>query len=156
MAGYGASTKRTIATALALPQSRSRATERLLRDEEPARRKDVLVDARHEGVAPVHGRGKEGHDGDETVVSLLALSVDGCDAVVPDIDYVLSPGRLLIAEEALRRDCDCGNAIAVAIVRFVGAQDNRGPGTVLRRSGRLCDAEGGHCEMMGRWTKLGC
>ena len=82
MAGYGASAKRTIATALALPQSRSRATERLLRDEEPARRKDVLVDARHEGVTPVHGRGKEGHDGDETVVSLLALSVDGCDALV--------------------------------------------------------------------------
>ena len=55
--------------------------ERLLRDEEPARRKDV-VDVRHEGVAPVHGQGKEGHDGDETVVSLLALSVDGCDALV--------------------------------------------------------------------------
>ena len=34
-------------------------------------------------------------DGDETVASLLALSVDRCNALVPDVDYVLSPGRLL-------------------------------------------------------------
>ena len=40
-------------------------------------------------------------DEDETFVFLLALSVDGCDALVQDVDYVLSPGRLLTAMRSL-------------------------------------------------------
>ena len=40
-------------------------------------------------------------DRDETVVSLLPPSVDGCDALVPDVDYVLSPVRLLTAMRSL-------------------------------------------------------
>ena len=40
-------------------------------------------------------------DGDETFVFVLALSEHGCDALVPDVDYVLSPGRLLTAMRSL-------------------------------------------------------
>ena len=104
-------------------------------------------------------------DGDETVPSLLAPSVDRCDALVPDVDYVLSPGRLLIAEEALRR--------AAARLR----QRQRRRDRPLRRStvpgpllsarmtieGRVrCSDEAddvamrkGAIVMTGRWTKLG-
>ena len=42
-------------------------------------------------------------DGEEETVKLLQLSVDGCDALVPDVDYVLSPGKLIIKGETLRR-----------------------------------------------------
>ena len=40
-------------------------------------------------------------DGDETVVSLLALSVDGCDTHVPDIEYILSPGVVDVRHEGV-------------------------------------------------------
>ena len=95
-------------------------------------------------------------DGDKMFVFLFALSVDRCDALMPDVDYVLLPGRLLIAEEALRRGCTTvatptpsrSSASSKHRTRpsIVCPDDNRGPGTVLRRSGRCCDAEGGHCD----------
>lgn len=52
-------------------------------------------------------------DGDETVVSLIKLSVDGCDVLVPDADYILKPGKLFIKAETLRRGASNSNGIMI-------------------------------------------
>ena len=42
-------------------------------------------------------------DGEEQCVTLVKLSVDGCDTLQPDVDYILSPGRLVIPSSTLQK-----------------------------------------------------
>ncbi|KAL9183583.1 hypothetical protein ACHAXT_004439 [Thalassiosira profunda] len=85
-------------------------------------------------------------DGDERVVSLLALSVDGCDALAPEADYVLTPGKLLIkAATLLRGAANSGGAIIVRSKVEIVPEDNLQL-SGLYRSGPMycsqCEAEG--------------
>lgn len=57
-------------------------------------------------------------DGDERVVTLLELSVDGCtDALVPDVDYTLTPGKLIIHAKTLHRGASAASTNNKMIVR---------------------------------------
>ncbi|KAL7543388.1 hypothetical protein ACHAXR_013343 [Thalassiosira sp. AJA248-18] len=64
-------------------------------------------------------------DGDENAVSLLQLSIDGCDDLVPDVDYILKPGMLIIKAETLRRGASNSNgAMIVRSTVAIVPEDN--------------------------------
>lgn len=48
-------------------------------------------------------------NGEEGVVSLVALSVDGCDTLTPDEDYIFKPGKLIIKATTLHRGASISN-----------------------------------------------
>ena len=85
-------------------------------------------------------------DGEEETVKLLQLSVDGCDALVPEKDYVLSPGKLIIEGETLRRGgANNGEVMTVrSLVSIVPENNTQLSG--LYKSGDMyctqCEAEG--------------
>ncbi|EED93727.1 membrane alanine aminopeptidase, partial [Thalassiosira pseudonana CCMP1335] len=80
-------------------------------------------------------------NGDETCVKLLKLSVDGiADTLKPDVDYILSPGKLVISADALRR----GGGVVRTTVEIVPEDNTQLSG--LYKSGPMycsqCEAEG--------------
>jgi len=86
-------------------------------------------------------------DGDEGVVALYKLSVDGCDTLVPDVDYILKPGKLIITAETLRRGASNnlnGEMIVRSTVEIVPEDNTQLSG--LYKDGSMycsqCEAEG--------------
>ena len=85
-------------------------------------------------------------DGDDTVVSLLKLSVDGCDSLEADADYVLTPGMLIIKEETLKRGAANSNGVMIvrSTVEIVPEENTELSG--LYRDGSMycsqCEAQG--------------
>jgi aminopeptidase N len=86
-------------------------------------------------------------DGDEGVVALYRLSVDGCDTLVPDVDYILKPGKLIIKAETLRRGASNnpdGDMIVRSTVEIVPEDNTQLSG--LYKDGSMfcsqCEAEG--------------
>ena len=80
-------------------------------------------------------------DGEEATVKLLELSVDGCEeALVPDVDYVLKPGKLIIKGDTLRRS----KMIVRTTVEIIPEDNTQLSG--LYKSGDMyctqCEAEG--------------
>jgi aminopeptidase N len=68
-------------------------------------------------------------DGDERVVTLLELSVDGCtDALIPDVDYTLKPGKLIIHAKTLHRGASAAstnnNTMIVRTTVMIVPEDN--------------------------------
>lgn len=67
-------------------------------------------------------------DGDERVVTLLELSVDGCsDALIPHVDYTLKPGKLIIHAKTLHRgasDASTNNKMIVRTTVMIVPEDN--------------------------------
>jgi len=85
-------------------------------------------------------------DGEEATVKLLELSVDGCDALVADADYILKPGKLIIKGDALRRGAaNNGDLIIVRSTVEIIPEDNTQL-SGLYKSGDMyctqCEAEG--------------
>ena len=86
-------------------------------------------------------------DGDEGVVALYNLSVDGCDALVADVDYILKPGKLIIKAETLRRGASNnsnGEMIVRSTVEIIPEDNTQLSG--LYKDGSMycsqCEAEG--------------
>lgn len=107
----------------------------------------VLTVEKNDAAAEGDGEDDDGlHlDGDESVVSLLKLSVDGCDALAPGADYVLKPGKLIISGETLRRAASAKNAIVVrSTVEIVPEENTQLSG--LYKDGPMycsqCEAQG--------------
>jgi len=85
-------------------------------------------------------------DGEEATVKLLELSVDGCDALVADADYILKPGKLIIKGDTLRRGAaNNGDLIIVRSTVEIIPEDNTQL-SGLYKSGDMyctqCEAEG--------------
>jgi aminopeptidase N len=94
------------------------------------------------------GGGEDGLvlDGEEATVKLLELSVDGCDALVADADYILKPGKLIIKGDSLRRGAsNNGDVIIVRSTVEIVPEDNTQL-SGLYKSGDMyctqCEAEG--------------
>ena len=85
-------------------------------------------------------------DGEEGAVALLALSVDGCDALIPDEEYILKPGKLIIKAETLHRGASNSNGkmIVRTTVEIVPEDNTQLSG--LYNDGTMyctqCEAEG--------------
>ena len=85
-------------------------------------------------------------NGEEGVVALVALSVDGCDTLTPDEDYILKPGKLIISAEALHRGASISNGkmIVRSTVEIVPEDNTQLSG--LYNDGTMyctqCEAEG--------------
>ncbi|KAL7472313.1 hypothetical protein ACHAXS_012641 [Conticribra weissflogii] len=84
-------------------------------------------------------------NGDEQFVKLLSLSVDGCGALVPDADYVLSPGKLVVSPSTLQKGLSVASAMIVrTTVEIVPETNTQLSG--LYKSGDIycsqCEAEG--------------
>lgn len=111
----------------------------------------VLTVEKNEGVAASGGKDDNAEDGlvlngDELVVSLLTLSVDGCDALVPGADYVLKPGKLIIKAETLTRGAaNSGGEITLRSTVEIVPEDNTQL-SGLYKDGAMycsqCEAEG--------------
>ena len=86
-------------------------------------------------------------DGDETVVSLLKLSVDGCNNLVPDVDYILRPGKLCITSDALHRGASANNGVIVvrSTVEIIPEDNTQLSGLYKDDSGMYCS----QCEAQG-------
>lgn len=86
-------------------------------------------------------------DGDETVVSLLKLSVDGCNDLVPDVDYILQPGKLCIRSHALQRGASANNGTIVvrSTVEIIPEDNTQLSGLYKDDSGMYCS----QCEAQG-------
>ena len=87
-------------------------------------------------------------DGDEAVVSLLKLSVDGCgDALVPNVDYILQPGKLFIKAETLQKGASNSNGkmIVRSTVEIVPEDNTLLSGLYKDGSGMFCS----QCEAQG-------
>ena len=85
-------------------------------------------------------------DGEEATIKLLELSVDGCDALAADVDYILKPGKLIIKGDALRRgSSNNGDVIIVRTTVEIVPEDNTQL-SGLYKSGDMyctqCEAEG--------------
>lgn len=86
-------------------------------------------------------------DGEEATVKLLALSVDGCEAaLVPDVDYILKPGKLIIKGDTLRQGASKNENVMIVrtTVEIVPEENTQLQG--LYKSGDMyctqCEAEG--------------
>ena len=86
-------------------------------------------------------------DGEEATVKLLKLSVDGCEVLAADVDYVLKPGKLIIRGATLRRGAaknDADTMIVRTTVEIVPEDNTQLSG--LYKSGAMyctqCEAEG--------------
>ena len=86
-------------------------------------------------------------DGDERVVSLVKLSVDGCEALVPDVDYILLPGKLIIKEDTLHRGAANSNGAMVVrtTVQIVPEDNTQLSGLYKDDTGIYCT----QCEAQG-------
>mmetsp|Transcript_29607 Transcript_29607/g.62794 ORF Transcript_29607/g.62794 Transcript_29607/m.62794 type:complete len:938 (+) Transcript_29607:136-2949(+) len=88
-------------------------------------------------------------DGDETVVSLFKLSVDGCDDLVPGEDYILKPGKLIIKAETLRRGAlNSNGAMIVRSTVEIIPEDNTQLSGLFKDGSMFCsqcEAEGFRC-----------
>jgi len=86
-------------------------------------------------------------DGDETVVSLLKLSVDGCNDLVPDVDYILTPGKLCIKADALQKGARANNGVIVvrSTVEIIPEDNTQLSGLYKDDSGMYCS----QCEAQG-------
>lgn len=85
-------------------------------------------------------------NGEEGVVALIALSVDGCYTLTPDEDYILEPGKLIISAETLHRGASISNGkmIVRSTVEIVPEDNTQLSG--LYNDGTMyctqCEAEG--------------
>ena len=86
-------------------------------------------------------------DGDETVVSLMKLSVDGCDTLAPDVDYTLSPGKLFINAETLLKGASNSNGTMIvrSTVEIIPEDNTQLSGLYKDGSGMFCS----QCEAQG-------
>jgi len=86
-------------------------------------------------------------DGDEMVVSLLKLSVDGCNDLVSDVDYILQPGKLVIKSDALHRGASANNGAIVvrSTVEIIPEDNTQLSGLYKDDSGMYCS----QCEAQG-------
>lgn len=85
-------------------------------------------------------------NGEEGCVALLAVSVDGCDTLTQDVDYILKPGKLIIKAETLHRGASNldGRIIVRTTVEIVPEDNTQLSG--LYNDGTMfctqCEAEG--------------
>ena len=86
-------------------------------------------------------------DGDETVVSLLKLSVDGCNDLVPDVDYILQPSKLIIKSDTLHKGACANNGVIVvrSTVEIIPEDNTQLSGLYKDDSGMYCS----QCEAQG-------
>jgi len=86
-------------------------------------------------------------DGDETVVSLLKLSVDGCNDLVPDVDYILQPSKLIITSDALQKGASANNGTIIvrSTVEIIPEDNTQLSGLYKDDSGMYCS----QCEAQG-------
>ena len=86
-------------------------------------------------------------DGDETVVSLLKLSVDGCNDLVPDVDYILQPSKLIIKSDILHKGACANNGVIVvrSTVEIIPEDNTQLSGLYKDDSGMYCS----QCEAQG-------